>query len=115
MPMQYDQLPGAIAAAASGGMVGAMLSSGGFLERAAVFAAGTLVAFWLGPVVGPFFHAMLEAADKAFLGDAVKINEAAAYSAAGFLLGVTGMTIVASIKRVIEAARKRAERAIGKA
>lgn len=114
MASSWEQMPAAIAAAVSGGLVGAIVSAGSFWERAAVFAAGAIVAFWFWPVFGPFFHATLEAIDRAFFNDVIKIDRAAAYSAAGFLLGVTGMTVVGALKRLIEALRIRAERTIGK-
>jgi hypothetical protein len=107
-----DQLPPAIGAALAGGATGALTMEGSLLERIAAGVAGASCSLFVAPVAAPFFYGWFSLASRTFFGGQIQVEMTHVLSFTGFLLGVTGMAVVAGAQRLMKSATRRANRLI---
>lgn len=109
-----DQIPAGVAAAVSGGVVGALIVRGSMIDRVSAGVTGAALSWFAGPVVAPFIYASLELVDKALFNDTVSLSPASVHSFAGFLLGTTGLMVPSALHALGDAVRRRMTTRIGK-
>lgn len=113
MPVM-DQIPAGAAAAVSGGIVGALIVRGPFIDRVAAGVTGASFAWYVAPVFAPFVYAGLESLDKMLLGNVVTLQREAVFSFTGFLLGTTGLAVPSALYALVGAIKARLAKRISK-